>query len=57
MGGLFLALRGRVLDFVQCFGEVVGHQNFACPKAIVTGDGYPTLKGASPVDGNGVQLF
>ena len=57
MGGLFLALRGRVLDFVQCFGEVVGHQNFACPKAIVTGDGDPTLKGASLVDGNGVQLF
>ena len=57
MGDVLLALRGRVIEFVQCLGKVVGYRNVACSKAIVPGDGEPTVQGASPFDGNGVQLF
>ena len=57
MEGFLLALRGRVLEFLQCLSKVVGHRNVACLKAIVPGDGDPTVQGASPVDGNGVQIF
>ena len=57
MGGVFSALRGWVLEFVQYFGEVVGHQNFVCPKAIVPGDCDHTVQGASSVNINFVHIF
>ena len=57
MGGVFSALRGQVLEFLQCLGKVVRHQNVACLKAIVPGDCNPTVQCASPADGNDVQLF
>ena len=53
--GILSALRDQVLVFVQCFDEVVGHRNVACPKAILPGDGEPTVQGAIPVNENGVQ--
>ena len=57
MGGVLSALRGQVLEFVQCLGKEVVHRNVSCPEAIVLGNGEPTVQGVSPVDGNGVQMF
>ena len=57
MGGDLSALRGQVLEFVQCLGKEVVHRNVSCPEAIVLGNGEPTVQGVSPVDGNGVQMF